>query len=59
MELVLLIAGAVALAALLPRTPPRHKRVRGAERWTDADDAQRRHLDHWGLGADPNEGGEE
>ena len=33
--------------------PPRWVRLRGAERWTDAADAQQRHLDHWGRGKEP------
>jgi len=55
MEGLLLIGGLAVLVLLRPGGPPRYQRLRGAEQWTDADDAQQRHLDHWGRGAEPKD----
>ena len=55
MDGLLLIGGFVVFVVLIAgRGPPRYVRLRGAEQWTDADDAQERHLDHWGRGTKPD-----
>ncbi len=46
MEALTGIAVIVLIVALLPSAPPRIRRWRGPI-WTDAEDAQRSHLDHF------------
>ena len=53
MEALAVIGGCLLYLFLRGGTPPRYQRLRGAEAWTDADDAQQRHLAHWVRWNDP------